>query len=93
MQVKSVAEKRVAIVRAAMIVARNNYWSTNHPHMAHANFDLEKTLLEDRRAVKILTDAFGCSYVKAKMFLAQIIIGKITVRRILDTNLSEVPYV
>ena len=74
----SITEKRVAIARAVMIVARGN---------RVINFK------EDFRACDILIKCFDVTYIQARAFISKIITGEWSVRYVLDMNVSEVRYV
>jgi hypothetical protein len=87
MQVKTVHEKRVAIVRAAMIVAAENFTRFKAPGW------VDRAVNADRRALAILMTTCACTEAVARRFVQAVMTKRLTVRRLLEMNLSEVPYV
>lgn len=81
MQVKSVYEKRVAILRAVMIVARANHFG---PALA---------VSEDNRAYKILLACFEVTLEQVQAFFRLIIRNEWSVGYIARFEMSEVPHV
>ena len=78
MQVKTVTEKRVAILRAAMIVARSN----RRPDQR-----------EDLRAHDVLLACFDITRQQANAFLYKIMRCEWSIGYIARLGLSEVPHV